>query len=114
MANLRDRKVDFEYEKEMLTYVVPEAKRRYKPDFKLPNGIIVEAKGQFDAATRAKMALVIEQNPDRDIRLLFMRDNKISKKSKTRYSEWCRQRKIKFHVSDQGSIPETWLTDEGS
>lgn len=58
------------------------------------------------------MALVIEQNPDKDIRLLFMRDNFISKTSQTRYSTWCQKRGIKYHVSLNGSIPEEWYLEE--
>jgi hypothetical protein len=77
----------------------------------LPNGIIVEAKGKLDRLVREKMALVFEQNPDLDIRLLFMRDNKLSKTSKTRYSDWCEKRGIKYAVSEQGHIPEEWLVE---
>ena len=55
------------------------------------------------------MVLVIEQNPDIDIRLLFMRDNYISKKSKTKYSDFCKKRNIKYHVSVMGEIPKEWL-----
>lgn len=55
------------------------------------------------------MALVIEQHPDLDIRLLFMRDNPIYKGSKTKYSTWCKERGIKFHVSANGEVPDEWL-----
>lgn len=57
------------------------------------------------------MALVFEQHPDRDIRMLFMRDNYISKQSKTKYSTWCDKRNIKYHVSLMGTVPEEWLND---
>jgi hypothetical protein len=57
------------------------------------------------------MALVFEQNPDLDIRFLFMRDNKISKNSKTRYSDWCKKRGIKYAVSEHGHIPDEWLAE---
>jgi len=59
------------------------------------------------------MALVIEQNPDKDIRLLFMRNNKISKVSNTKYSDWCDKRSIKYHVSEQGNVPREWLDETG-
>jgi hypothetical protein len=104
-------KVPYEYETVILEYVVPEKKHKYKPDFILGNGVIVEAKGRFDAATRQKMSLVIEQNPDKDIRLLFMRDNTISKSSKTKYSDWCEKRGIKYHVSSNGELPKEWLRE---
>lgn len=57
------------------------------------------------------MALVVEQNPDLDIRMLFMRDNKIAKNSKTRYSDWCKKRGIVYAVSELGEIPEDWVND---
>lgn len=77
----------------------------------LPNGIIVEAKGKLDRLVREKMALVIEQNPDLDIRFLFMRDNKIAKNSKTRYSDWCKKRGIPYAISEDGHIPDAWLAE---
>lgn len=104
-------KVAYEYETVTLEYEVPAKKHKYKPDFILANGIIIEAKGRFDAATRQKMSLVIEQNPDKDIRLLFMRDNTISKSSKTKYSDWCEARGIKYHVSADGKVPQEWLRE---
>lgn len=106
---LESNKIPFEYETLTIEYVVPAKTHKYKPDFILDSGIIVEAKGRFDAATRQKMAYVIEQNPDLDIRLLFMRDNTISKSSKTKYSDWCEKRGIKYHVSAAGEIPEDWI-----
>lgn len=108
---LNDNKVPFEYESMKVQYVVPAKKRTYSPDFILPNGIIVEAKGKLDRAVREKMALVIEQNPHLDIRLLFMRDNKITRTSKTRYSDWCEKRGIKYAIDEQGRIPKEWIKE---
>lgn len=104
--------VEYEYETVVLEYTVPAKKHKYKPDFILPNGIIVEAKGRFDPATRQKMAHVIEQNPDKDIRLLFMRNNPINKGSTTTYGDWCDKRGIKWHVSAAGEIPEEWIKEK--
>ena len=109
--SLERRGVGYEYESTNVPYVVPQSKHRYVPDFKLPNGVFVEAKGKFDAAARKKMTLVIEQNPDLDIRMLFMRDNKLAKTSKTKYSDWCEQRGIRYHVSASGEVPDEWLGD---
>lgn len=106
---LDDRDIEYLYEAEKLDYEVPAKRHSYTPDFKLPNGIYIEAKGKWDAASRQKMAHVIEQNPDKDIRMLFMRDNPISKTSKTKYSDWAEKRGIKYHVSADGEVPEAWL-----
>lgn len=108
---LDSQKVKYEYETLTIDYTVPAKKHKYKPDFILENGIIVECKGRFDAATRQKMSLVIEQNPDKDIRLLFMRDNTISKSSKTKYSDWCEKRGMKYHVSANGEVPVSWTQE---
>lgn len=110
-AYLEQNKVPFEYETLKVKYVVPTKNRTYNPDFILPNGVIIEAKGKLDRAVREKMALVIEQNPDLDIRMLFMRDNKIAKNSKTRYSDWCKKRGIPYAISESGHIPDEWRAD---
>lgn len=109
--SLESTKTKFNYESVVLSYTIPATKHRYTPDFILENGIIIEAKGNFTAPQRKKMAAVIEQNPDLDIRMLFMRNNPITKTSKTKYSDWCEKRGIKYHVSANGTIPEEWLTE---
>ena len=107
--SLESTKTKYNYESVVLSYTIPATKHRYTPDFILENGIIIEAKGNFTAPQRKKMAAVIEQNPDLDIRMLFMRNNPITKTSKTKYSDWCEKREIKYHVSANGTIPEEWL-----
>lgn len=104
--------IEYEYETEKLKYTEPATDRTYTPDFILPNGIYLECKGAFTAPQRKKMAAVVEQNPDKDIRMLFMRDNHISKSSKTRYSDWCEKRNIPYHVSANGTVPENWLLEK--
>lgn len=106
---LEENKVQYTYESMVIKYVVPETKRSYTPDFVLENGIVIESKGFWDSTSRSKMALVIEQNPHLDIRILFQRDNAINKGSKTKYSDWCKKRGIKYAISPQGIIPEEWL-----
>ncbi len=109
-ASLNKRKIPFEYEKEVIEYTIPETKRKYLPDFYLKElDMYVEAKGKWDRIGRQKMLYVIQQNPDKDIRMLFMRNNTIAKNSKTKYSDWCQKRGIKYHISGQGEIPLQWL-----
>jgi hypothetical protein len=96
--------VDFEYETLSIEY---QRLSTYTPDFILPNGIIIEAKGVWTVEDRAKHLLVREQHPHLDIRLVFMRaSNKISKKSKTTYAMWCEKKGIKY--ADK-VIPKSWL-----
>ena len=51
----------------------------YKPDWVLPNGIIIEGKGRFTSYDRAKHLLIKEQQPNLDIRFVFKYDNKLHK-----------------------------------
>lgn len=87
---LRAREVEFEYEQSVVRYQVPPRMARYTPDFVLPNGIVIETKGQFVSADRRKHLLIREQQPELDIRFVFSNANaRIGKKSETRYSDWC-------------------------
>ena len=77
--------VSYDYEKFYVEYQ-PKIKK-YTPDFYLPKqDIYIETKGFFDFADRQKHLLVKEQNPDIDIRFLFVNaNNKLNKSSKTTY-----------------------------
>lgn len=105
LKQLKATKTKFGYESTKIKYVVPERVATYTPDFVLKNGIIIEAKGKFTSADRKKMILVRDQNPELDIRLVFMRDNKISKVSKTTYSMWSEKNGFDYAI---GEIPESW------
>ena len=99
--------VDFEYETLSIEY---QRLSTYTPDFILPNGIIIEAKGVWTVEDRAKHLLVREQHPHLDIRMVFMQaGNKINKKSKTTYAMWCEKKGIKY--ADK-VIPKSWLSQK--
>ena len=98
-----------EYESEKVAYTIPASEHTYNPDFKLPNGIRVETKGRFVLADRKKHLLVKEQNPNLDIRFVFSNSkNKINKKSKTTYGDWCDKHGFKY--ADK-VIPDEWFTE---
>ena len=102
--------IKVEYETEKVPYIIPASNHTYSPDFKLPNGIRVETKGRFVAADRKKHLLVKEQNPNIDIRFVFSNSkNKITKKSKTTYGDWCEKNGYKY--SDK-IIPNEWFLEE--
>ena len=102
--------IKVEYETEKVPYIIPASNHTYSPDFKLPNGIRVETKGRFVAADRKKHLLVKEQNPNIDIRFVFSNsNNKITKKSKTTYGDWCDKNGYKY--SDK-IIPNEWFLEE--
>lgn len=108
--SLEARGVSFEYEGTRLKYEVSKTKT-YTPDFKLPNGIYIEAKGWFQAADRSKLKDVRASNPEIDLRLVFQRaSNRLSKTSKTTYADWCDQYGFRWAERD---IPQVWLDEPG-
>jgi len=97
--------VSYEYESEKLSYTI---EHNYTPDFVLPNYTYLEAKGYWAPEDRRKILAVKKSNPDVDIRMVFQSPyNKISKKSKTTYAQWCERHEIPWaHFHD---IPLDWL-----
>jgi hypothetical protein len=96
-----------EYEQTKISYVIPESKHTYTPDFVLPNGVIIESKGRFLLEDRKKHLLIKAQQPHLDIRFVFTSSSaKISKGSKTNYSDWCV--KNGFLYADK-FIPDSWF-----
>jgi hypothetical protein len=104
----KSKKFEIEYESEKLPYTI---KHDYIPDFVLTfkdgRKIYIEAKGYFDAADRRKLLAVHKENPEADIRLVFMADNKIHKSSKMRYSDWCERHNFPFCIK---AIPVEWFS----
>lgn len=107
-TSLEEAGVTYEYERDTIVYVQPAQTRKYTPDFFLPNGIIIETKGKWTVEDRKKMVLVMEQNPELDIRMLFQFDNKLNRNAKRRYSQWCERRGIKYAI---GKIPQEWIDE---
>jgi len=105
---LKQLNIKFEYESLKLQYTIP---HDYTPDFILPNGVILEAKGYWSAEDRRKIKAVIAQNPNIDLRMVFMAPTKkISKRSRTSYAQYCEQRGIKWCSFKK--IPYTWLCSQ--
>lgn len=109
---LKSRSINPHYEEFYIDYVVPESSHTYTPDFVLPNGIIIETKGVWDAEDRRKHLLIRQQKPDLDIRFVFNRSKTpIYKGSKTTYADFCIKNGILF--ADK-TIPDSWLTERGN
>lgn len=108
VAQLVAAGVPFRYEEVILEYV-PEKPKKYKTDFVLPNGIVIESKGWFKTEDRTKHRYVKNQHPDIDIRFVFSNSRtRISKQSQTTYADWCRHQGILF--ADR-LIPLQWLQE---
>lgn len=99
--------VQFDYELMTVPYTL---EHEYVPDFPVSNGLFfIETKGLFDSNDRRKHLAIKKQHPNLDIRFIFQRDNKLSKKSNTRYSDWCEKHGFKYSIGL--GIPEEWLED---
>lgn len=106
-AQIKSRGLEVEYEKHKLVFYQPAKKRTYTPDFKLPNGIIVETKGRFTTEDRQKHLWVKAEHPHLDIRFVFSNSrSRIRKGSPTTYADWCI--KNGFLFADK-LIPESWF-----
>ena len=107
--SLKNQGINGEYEQHIIQYTKPETHHKYHPDFKLPNGIFVETKGRFLADDRKKHLLIKAQHPELDIRFVFTNSkNKINKRSKTTYADWCIKNGFKY--ADK-FIPEEWFNE---
>jgi len=106
-CQLEDLGVAYEYEQLKVKYQRRES--TYTPDFELPNGIIIEAKGRFKSEDRSKHLRIKEQHPELDIRFVFSNSsNKLNKNSNTTYAGWCEKHGFKW--SDK-VIPVEWLNE---
>jgi hypothetical protein len=95
----------FEYESKKLDYTI---KAVYTPDFILPNGIILEAKGYFKPEDRRKMLAVKKQHPELDIRLVFQAPyNTLTKTSETTYAKWAEKNGFPWAIYND--IPLEWF-----
>ncbi len=105
--DLEKRAVPFGYEDQKVPYTIPAKVETYLPDFTLPNGIIVEAKGRFTPADRRKLKRVKASNPSLDIRLVFQAPgNKLNKNSKTTYAAWAEKHGFPWAKK---AVPAEWL-----
>lgn len=99
------RNIPFTYETKSLVY---QSVQTYTPDFVLPSGLMVEAKGFFKPQDRRKHLLVKQQHPDVDIRFVFQNAaTPLSRGSKTTYAKWCQRHGFLFAEKD---VPDSWVT----
>lgn len=106
------KKLKIEYETVKLRYTQP---KDYIPDFiiALSNGRILylEVKGYFRQPDRSKILAVIRDNPGVDLRLVFEKNNKLSRRSKMRYSDWATKHNIPYSINE---IPLDWFEEPTS
>lgn len=101
---LQDNNASFEYESEKFRFHM---ELIYTPDFILPNGIVIEAKGRFTPHDRQRLDWFRKCYPDVDLRMVFTNPNtKLYKNSKSTYASWCEKRGIPYAKK---SVPKEWL-----
>ena len=99
----------FEGEKEIKAIEYSLKAKKYHPDFRLPNGIYIEAKGWFKPADRTKHLTIKYQHHNLDIRFVFSNPNaKLGKGSSTTYAQWCDRNGFKYA---KGLVPEAWIEE---
>lgn len=97
------------YERKKLAYIKPVTEHTYTPDFILPNGIVIETKGEFSLEDRKKHLLIKQQYPDLDLRFVFSNPNsKIRKGSPTTYAMWCEAHGFLYA---EKTIPQSWYKE---
>ena len=103
---LNEANVSFGYEDTVIPYIKPATTHKYTIDFRLPNGVLIEAKGRWTLEDRKKHLLVRKQHPELDIRIVFQSpNNKIRKGSKTTYADFCDKHGIQWAAKE---VPESW------
>lgn len=92
---LKRAKIPFKYEPDKIPFVRPSS---YCPDWKIGPKTYYETKGSFTSSQRSNLLSFREQHPDIEIIMVFAwANNKINRKSKMTYADWCNRHKIKFH-----------------
>jgi hypothetical protein len=103
----KDNKFEIGYETEKLDYILT---RNYVPDFIItfPDGrkIYIETKGYLRGEDRAKLLATRDRHPDKDIRIVFSKNNRLNRKARSRYSDWAERYKFPYAI---GTIPAEWL-----
>ncbi len=101
--DMKTRGVRYHYEPTRISYVT---EALYLPDFVVGNMVYLEVKGYFKPSDRKKMREVKKSNPDLDIRLVFQKNNKLTKSPKSMtYGDWADKHGFKWCV---GVIPKEW------
>jgi hypothetical protein len=79
----------------------------YTPDWRIPTTsrlappVYIETTGKFDYEKRRKLAAVKRAHPGLDLRILFQRNNKLSRKSKMTNMEWAAKHGFRASVFPQ-------------
>lgn len=102
-ADLKRAKVPFEYEPCKIPYTITHT---YTPDFVIRDNVYIETKGFFrDSSEARKYKAIKEQNPDLDLRFVFMYPDRRIPGQKTTYAAWADRHGFPWAG---GCIPKEW------
>lgn len=108
-GQLRRAGVLFQYESTSFPYILA---RRYIPDFTITTRsgkiIYVEVKGYLRPEDRSKLIAVRVANPLLDLRIVFLRNNKLNKNARMTYGEWANKHGFKWALV---KVPKSWLSE---
>lgn len=91
---LKAQGIKYKYEAHKIPYVRPST---YTPDWEIKKDVFLETKGEFTAAQRNNLLAFLEQYPKIKIIMVFAQaNNKLNRKSKMTYGEWCQRHNIEF------------------
>lgn len=101
---LKKQKIAFKYEEDRIPYV---RQSSYTPDWKIGPKTYLETKGEFTSSQRSNLLSFREQHPDIKIIMVFAQaNNKLNRKSKMTYAEWCNRHEIEFYNLDAEYISQ--------
>ena len=100
---LEKQYVEYVFEPYRINYQV---EKKYKPDFILPNGIIIEAKGWFKTEDQRKHKLIKAQHPEIDIRFVFQRLKSKVQGGRFTCQEWSEKYDFQFA---EAIVPNSWI-----
>ena len=84
---------------------------KYTPDFVLPNGVLVEAKGWFRPKEQEKYLSLKANYKELDLRFLFQKPHqKLPRAKRMTYAKWAD--KHKFIWAEGPYIPKEWYATE--
>ena len=98
--------VKYRFEPHWIRYQI---EKKYKPDFLLPNGILIEVKGWFKFDDQRKHKLIKSQYPELDIRFVFQKINNKVQGGRFTNKEWCEKYNFKFAES---IVPNSWIHEK--
>jgi len=107
---LNETGLPWQYESEKISYIVPESKHQYNPDFVLPNGVYLEGKGiLIDHQERIKYILLKQQYPNLDLRFIFGNPSKRCGGMKLTHGEWAEKHGFLYCSVKDKEIIQSWI-----